>query len=78
MGQVVALVVADGLIDQADAVGEAAVALGPLVVGQMAAVDAPNTDASRDYGTGQPTLGAAELLVLLGGDEKFQLPPDEA
>lgn len=78
MGQVVPLVVADGLIDEADARGEAGEILGPFLDGQMAAVDAPNTDPSRNDGLLHPTLGAAVLLVLLGRHVELELPPDEA
>ena len=77
-GQVEALVVPHRLIDQPDACREGGVVLGPLLDGQMAAVEASDSDSAGDDGTLCPALGQAAGLVFVGGDEEFQLQTNVA
>ena len=78
MHDVVALIIADGLVDETDAGGEAREVVGPILHRKVPAVDAPDADASRHDGRSYPALGAAVGLILLGGGEVFQLPTNEA
>ena len=78
MHDVVALIIADGLMDEPDAGGEAREVVGPILHRKVPAVDAPDADPSRDDGRSHPALGAAVGLVLLGGGKVFQLPTNEA